>query len=277
MGGTFVAEEWPESRAAKTERAGCTRATTRESFLRASPIMPSAAASAGARCSSSAARPRCCLRCCGPRRHRPERWKQGRAQDRGDVEAARAAFLARVSQAHHHEFDLHVRLDRRAVGGIGLRSAAVPPWRARRNTTRHGKRQPGLLGHDAHVCRDDPGCLAMPWMARRWGRRATLAIFFLLDDDLYRGGFRIRFLSRGPGAAVVHRLPVSFWDWAARISLSIPCGLRSSIRPSAGPAPSLCDFVRALRRAQALLFWWVPASRISARWACRWRSQVWPS
>jgi len=79
------------------------------------------------------------------------------------------------------------------------------------------------------------GCIALPALAERFGRRLTLGFYFLLMFFSISIGFGYVFYL-AEHALQWFFVVCSSWAWAARISQSTHCGCRSSIRHPAAPA-----------------------------------------
>ena len=81
------------------------------------------------------------------------------------------------------------------------------------------------------------GCIAVPIVAIRIGRRATLGVFFAIMFFTVSIGFGY-LLYLPSGALPWFQLNLFFWASAAPISPSTRCGFRSNIAPNAAPARS---------------------------------------
>ena len=98
------------------------------------------------------------------------------------------------------------------------------------------------------------GCLAVPAIAERIGRRATLAIYFSLMLVFISAWFWLRLLSERRRAHHGSCFVCSSWVLEVRTLRSTHCGFPSNIGRSAGPAHLLFRLPLGVLRERALRF-----------------------
>ena len=158
----------------------------------------------------------------------PGRWQTAKRW------SARQAFAALFSDEYRQRTIVNAALVLVSMVGLWAGSVYVPSsvgtWLSARVIRRASAARLASCGTMLLSVGTVLGCLMLPRLAERMGRRGALGVLLRADVRLHLHRVRIRVLCaawRGSWSAF------SFWGWAARILRSIRCGCRSSIAPNA--------------------------------------------
>ena len=166
----------------------------------------------------------------------PKRWQERLAQlDRRWT--ARDAFAALFAPEYRRRTIVNAALLFISMVGLWAGSVYVPSsvrFLAKTNGAQMASYATMLLSVGTIA-----GCLMLPWLAARFGRRGALGFYFALMFVCISVGFGYVFYLGDERAAVVSGVPVLPRGRRAPISRSTRCGCRSSTAPSAAAAPSL--------------------------------------
>ena len=126
-----------------------------------------------------------------------------------NLSPVRNAFFACAAPSHDLELSIHACLGERALGRNRIRArsghfARGSCWTRRSRSGRSLASRATMLVAFATIL----GCLAMPWLAERLGRRGALGFFFALMMMFIARHLRQSFLSWSIRASVVFCLPV---------------------------------------------------------------------
>jgi len=197
MGGTFVAEEWPESR--REAGAGWMHTGYYVGIFLAAIANALIGSRFGWRAMFAVGgAPALLLALVRRGVHEPHRWEQARK------DAVRREFwepLAAIfSREHRRRTMVNSLLMLVSITGLWAGSVYVPA--AVTTLARAAGRSAAASAHLASwatmllSAATVLGCLAMPWMARRWGRRGALGAFFALMMIFIAAGFGWAFYAR---------------------------------------------------------------------------------
>ena len=147
-----------------------------------------------------------------------------------------------------------LHLDRRPLGGLGLRADLGDADRDARRLRRRRRRAPRLVRDDAAVGRDHPRLPGAAAAGRALGRRATLAMLLRRDVRVRRARLRLRLLPATSALALVLHRASSSSASAARTSRCTRSGCPSSTRPTAARARSRSPPRSAASRGAGITF-----------------------
>jgi MFS family permease len=114
------------------------------------------------------------------------------------------------------------------------------------------------------------GCITLPAIAERIGRRRTLAIYFMIMLVMIVASFGWAFYLPSGTALPVFLVTFFFLGLAALILRCSACGCLSFFQQKSARRPLLSARLLAGLSAQVLILRWLQRWRMRELWVCRW-------